>query len=78
MPTLTIRNVEEDVMEQLKKRAKQNERSLEAEVRQILKRETRLLSGAEAIALSRRLTAMTPKDVKQTDSALLLREDRDR
>ncbi|MEK9679122.1 MAG: Arc family DNA-binding protein, partial [Rhodospirillaceae bacterium] len=76
MPTLTIRNVEEDVMEQLKKRAKQNERSLEAEVRQILKRETRLLSGAEAIALSRRLTAMTPKDVKQTDSALLLREDR--
>jgi plasmid stability protein len=78
VPTLTIRNVEEDVMEQLKKRAKQNERSLEAEVRQILKRETRLLSGAEAIALSRRLTAMTPKDVKQTDSALLLREDRDR
>jgi len=76
--TLTIRNVEEDVVERLKARAKANGRSLEAEVRLVLKSSAQRLSGKEALELADRIAAMTPKGVKQTDSAILLREDRDR
>lgn len=78
MTTLTIRNVEEDVVERLKARAKANGRSLEAEVRLVLKSSAQRLSGKEALELADRIAAMTPKGVKQTDSAILLREDRDR
>lgn len=78
MANLTIRNVDDEVVERLKKRAKDNERSLEAEVRTILKNAAGRLSGREARALAERITAMTPKGVKQTDSVELIREDRDR
>ena len=78
MANLTIRNLDDAVVERLKKKAKDNERSLEAEVRTILKNAAGRLSGTEARALAERITAMTPKGVKQTDSAELIREDRDR
>ncbi|NQV54627.1 MAG: hypothetical protein HQ503_02105 [Rhodospirillales bacterium] len=78
MPTLTVRNLDETVIERLKNRAKSSGRSLEAEVREILKQTAGRLSGTEALALVERIAAMTPKGVKQTDSAELIREDRDR
>ena len=80
MATLTIRNLDDAVVEKLKAQAKQNNRSLEAEVRQILDERTsaRPWRGAEFVARADRIAAMTPKDVPQTDSTLLIREDRDR
>ncbi len=78
MANLTIRNVDDDVVEALKARAKTHNRSLEAEIRQILQdRVKRPWTGAELRELADRIAAMTP-DVQQTDSADLLREDRDR
>lgn len=78
MANLTIRNVDDEVVERLKKKARDNERSLEAEVRTLLKNAAGRLTGREARALAERISAMTPKGVKQTDSAELIREDRDR
>ncbi len=77
MANLTIRNVDDHVVERLKKRAKDNGRSLEAELRELLKQAANRKSPEELLAIADRIAAMTP-DVPQTDSAELLREDRDR
>ncbi len=78
MANLTIRNLDDKVVERLKKRAKDNGRSLEAELRELLKQAANRKSPKELLALADRIAAMTPEGVKQTDSAELLREDRDR
>jgi plasmid stability protein len=79
MANLTIRNVDDEVVEALKAKAKAHNRSLEAEIRQILVDQVRRPAwrGAELRALAEKIAAMTP-DVPQTDSVELLREDRDR
>ena len=78
MANLTIRNLDDDVVEALRIRAKQHNRSLEAELRQILSDQVRRpWRGDELLARANRIAAMTP-DVPQTDSAELLREDRER
>ena len=76
MTNLTIRNLVDAVVERLKNRAKANNRSLEAEVRDLLERSVGPMSREEFIGLARRIRAMTP-NVPQTDSTLLIREDRD-
>lgn len=79
MATVTIRNLDDDVVEALKAQAKANNRSLEAELRQILAQiAARRKSRMEFLAEADRIAAMTPKGVPQTDSTLLIREDRDR
>lgn len=77
MANLTIRNVDDDIVEALKARAKAHNRSLESEIRQILVDQARRPSwrGAELLQRAKRISAMTP-DVPQTDSVELLREDR--
>ncbi|MDE0408888.1 MAG: hypothetical protein OXN81_13640 [Alphaproteobacteria bacterium] len=78
MATITVRNVDDRVVAALKAQAKANRRSLEGEVRHLLDqqalRRARLEDFRERAA---RLAALTA-DRPQTDSALLLREDRDR
>jgi plasmid stability protein len=74
MASLTIRNLDNHVIAILKQLAKAHNRSLEAEVREILKRDA---ARADLIARAELIAAMTP-DVPQTDSTKLLREDRDR
>lgn len=78
MATVTIRDLDDKVVAKLKARAKSNNRSLEAELRELLsgiareqERRQRFLAKADRIA------AMTP-NVRQTDSTELLREDRRR
>jgi plasmid stability protein len=78
MATVTIRDLDEKIVAKLKARAKANNRSLEAELRELLsgvvkeqERRQRFLAKADRIA------AMTP-NVRQTDSIELLREDRRR
>ena len=78
MGTVTIRNLDERVIDALKAQAKANQRSLEAEVRYVLGQEVnhrlRLAAFRERTAELSRETA----DVPQTDSVDLLRQDRDR
>jgi plasmid stability protein len=76
MPTLTVRNVDEIVIRQLKSRAKNAGRSLEAEVRLILEETSCRPSTDQLTAMADRIAAMTPT-TPQTDSATILREIRD-
>ena len=77
MATLTIRNLEDQVVGALKARARRNHRSLEAEVRELL-RGAAIGDSPESLRdLADRIAALTP-DVRQTDSAELIRADRDR
>ncbi len=76
MSSVTIRNLDDDVVAALKRRAKANNRSLEGELRMVLVRAVR---GEQPFDLAReaeRIRAMTPADRAQTDSVELLREDR--
>lgn len=78
MATVTIRNLDEKVVTELKIQAKSHNRSLEAELREMLsKHAEELQKRRDFIAFADRVAAMTP-DVPQTDGALLVREDRDR
>ena len=76
MASVTIRNLDDEVVAALKRRAKANDRSLEAELRVILDREVRGYDPVAFLALADRIAAMTPKDRPPTDSVELLREDR--
>ena len=78
MGTLTIRNLDDEVIEKLKAQAKSNHRSLEGEVRHALtKRANPLGRIGEFRDRTRRLQSLNPGR-KQTDSVELLREDRNR
>jgi plasmid stability protein len=78
MANLTIRNMEDEVVERMKERAAQNGRSLEAELREVVRQAASRRTRKELLAAADRVAAMTPKGVVQTDSAELIREDRDR
>jgi len=78
MANLTIRNMEDSVVERMKEKAAQNGRSLEAELREVVRQAASRRTRQELLAAADRIAAMTPKGVKQTDSAELIREDRDR
>lgn len=78
MATLTIRNLDDAVVDRLKKRAKAHHRSLEAEVRDLLEEIAEPGRHLSFRDLADLVSAMTPKNVPQTDSTDLVREDRDR
>ena len=75
MATLTIRKLDDDVVAALKKRASRNQRSLEAEVRELLSDAVSRGSATSLRDLADQIAALTPK-VPQTDSTELIREDR--
>ncbi len=76
MANLTIRNLDDEVVAKLKARAKAHHRSLEAELREILSATVGRQTREDFLARADRIAAMTPKTY-QTDSTLLIREDRD-
>ncbi len=76
MAQVIVRNLDDGVVAALKRKAKLHGCSLEQELRDILSRAARP-SAEERAALARRIRAMTPPGVAQTDSARLIREDRD-
>ncbi|MAM68677.1 MAG: hypothetical protein CMM12_07960 [Rhodospirillaceae bacterium] len=78
MGTIDVRNLDDDVIARLKERARDNDRSLEAEVRALLTEVSGRPSKKKFIELANPISAMPPKGVEQTDSALLIREDSDR
>jgi plasmid stability protein len=77
MIDVTIRNLDDSVVEALAQRARDHRRSLEAEMRDILGSAARYRSRAEFVAIMDRIAAMTP-NVPQSNSTDLVREDRDR
>ena len=78
MGNLTIRNVDDRVIEQLKLQAKANQRSLEGEVRHLLTQQAnRRGRVADFRERTHELLSLTDAAV-QTDSVDLLRQDRDR
>ena len=81
MDTLTITELEESTLESLRRNAQAHGRTVEAEAAALIRRglQERPKPDRESlIAEARRISAMSPKGVKQTDSVLLIREDRDR
>ena len=78
MAQIIVRNLDDAIVETLKKRAERNNRSLEAEVRQILEQASQQLSWDEAWE---RVDAFRQKMIDSgrtfSDSAELIREDRD-
>lgn len=81
MPEIRVRDLEEDVVEQLKTRARGSGRSLQAELKLILEQAaapaTPRLSWAEYWVLADRLRDSLG-DRPQSDSAAMLAEDRAR
>jgi plasmid stability protein len=75
MPDVLVRNLDDDVLEQLKAAAKANGRSLQAEIHDVLRR-----ANTRNLAETRRLSAKWLKRLSgptHSDSAALIREDRD-
>lgn len=78
MGNLTIRNLDDRIVEQLKIQARQNHRSLEGEIRHLLTQQVdRVGRIADFRERTRKLASLTT-GTRQTDSVKLLREDRDR
>lgn len=78
MANVTIRNLDDDVVATLKRQAAKHNRSFEAEMREILSKAAEMQTRKRAfLEHAKRISDMTP-DVPQTDSTLLVREDRDR
>lgn len=76
MAQVLIRNLDEQVVASLRRKAELHGHSLEQELRLALTAAARF-SPEELGAESRRIRAMTPPSVPQTDSADLIRQDRD-
>lgn len=80
MGQLLLRNVDDSLIDTLKRRAAAAGRSMEAEARDALARGTQL-TGAELQAMAREIRAANEKlrvpGRALTDSMMLLREDRD-
>ena len=70
--TLTIRGLDDRIIERLKARARLRGRSLEADLRALLAQSSRQPLILDALAEADRIAAMTPRDVPQTDSVVLL------
>ena len=77
MAQITVRNVDEQVLERLKKRAARNGRSLESEARRILTNAAKPSLG-ESREIVQRFRKERYGDRVLSDSAELIREDRDR
>ena len=74
MPNVLIRDLDDEVLKQLKSAAKANHRSLQAEIHEVLRR-----ANTRNLAETRRISARWLKQlsgVKHSDSADLIRKDR--
>jgi len=73
MGTLTIRKLDDGIIDRLKERARTRGCSLESELRDLLAQSARQPLILDPLAEADRIAAMTPRDVPQTDSVVLLR-----
>lgn len=76
MAQIIVRNLDDDIVNRLKIRALDNDRSLEAEVRHILEQSAKVdMAQARLIVMERRKKL---QGRKFADSVELIREDKDR
>lgn len=76
MAQLLVRNLDDEIVTNLKSLAKKHKRSLQSEIKSILEREAKLVTvddAAFAASIRKKLTA-----IAQTDSIELIRSDRKR
>ncbi|MEQ1952926.1 hypothetical protein [Mesorhizobium sp. CN2-181] len=78
MNAINIRIEDAKLVRKLFSLANEHGRSVETEALSILASVLAAEPEFDRLAVARRISAMTPKDHIQTDSTLLLREDRDR
>jgi len=76
MPNLLIRHVPAKTLSALKARAKKNKRSLQAELSEILEKEAKKQAEEQFWIWAEQMRKKIGK--QQTDSTILIREDRDR
>jgi plasmid stability protein len=76
MARVLVRNLDEQVVAALRRKAELHGRSLEQELWVALTMAARL-SREERVALARRIRGLTPAGVTQTDSVEMIRQDRD-
>jgi plasmid stability protein len=78
MGELNIKGIDEAILEGLAEMAKAHDRTIEAEAAELLKTATeRRRHNLALLEEAKRISAMTPKGRVQTDSTLLIRDDRD-
>lgn len=79
MNAIVIRNLAEETLARLERLANSHHVSLEDEIANLLEMASKSREICdERVRLADSIAAMTPKGVRQTDSTLLIREDRDR
>ncbi len=79
MATITIPNLDDKVVERIAGLANQHNHSVESEIRDILQQAVEALGHERSlIEVADAIAALTPKGALQTNSAILLREDRER
>lgn len=78
MNAINIRIHDEATVSGLARLASAHRRSVEAEAIEIIRAALAEEIRPDRRAIAERIAAMTPKDRVQTDSTLLIREDRDR
>ena len=72
-------DIDSEMLKALARRAERHGHSISDEVREIILATVRKRLDAEAfVRRAEEIAAMTPKGVRQTDSTLLVREDRER
>ena len=76
MARIIVRNLDDEVVAALKRKAELHGCSLEQELRDILSAAAKL-KKEERLILARRVRALTPTGANQTDSAELIRAGRD-
>ncbi len=76
MAQVLVRNLDDQVVMALRRKAELHGHSLEQELRLALTAAARM-TPEERVALARRIRRLTPADVTQTNSAELIRQDRD-
>ena len=78
MTDVLVRNLSEEVVEKLKVRARNRGRSLQQELKLLLEQSV-AAEAVDALALARKVRRRLARErAKQSDSAELVREDRDR
>ena len=77
MAQVIVRNLDDKVVAALKRSAARHRRSLEGELRAVLNAAARLTPD-DKLAISREIRALTPGQRLLSESAALIRQDRDR
>jgi plasmid stability protein len=78
MGKIVIEGLDETTIAALSDRAQARSTTVEHEVAELIRDAVRTWRRERRLEIIDRISGMTPKGVRQTDSTLLIREDRDR